>query len=488
VVQRNAAKYSSERGIQMIRNLCVRGISTRYPTTLVLVLALVAAASAQGCFQTTATVHIPVGSRFSFTIPSTLAGPVDLSATAGARALLSYYYSLEGKGLILSNQDVTEYCDGTASDYPFDNILTGNCSELDADNTAGNGGVKSGEIDVGPCNGYYQLETQSDGEPEPLCNFSATGSAAAEAEYAWSQGQLVGVVLGLNNPFVNWNNANQEYATSSTDFCAGNSSGTGVPTGGSIDCTNATAANFTSMLTSGTAYNTQWQQEIDQNAGFFKILQSQNIPVLVRLFSESNDPMSGMWPSNIPCNLQAAVWLSIQARFEADGVHNVLYGWDIWDTSPVCSSSAYPGVRNVDVDMTDFFGEPTGATQGYNTLVSLGGNKLITCPECLCSLGGDTSSCFDTYDWDEIAQAVKSSMPNMVECNVFGAGANPGDIILGFDDPYWPAVIEDAYTVMQPNIPASVIQRGGNSNLAMYQESAEILDHQFYDCGFTSRI
>jgi len=348
----------------------------------------------------------------------------DPNANAATKAELSYLYSLTSKSsghLIQSNQDIDNACDN------FD------CANVEALNFAANGNHFPGGVGTGYCNGSWL------GFGSPMCTFdNGSGNSTLDqlAKQIWGHGSLIQMDMHFPNPYDNWQN-NPIQNVPAPQPCAGAGS---VVQGLSGDCTGINDTFVQQMMQAVTTPNTHWNALLDNFARGVQDLQNAGIIVIIRPLHEING--NWFWWSNFSNATQQQLFIYIENYFNGHwGLHNILWEYCIVDAND-STLVGYPGDQYFDLLATDVYFEPTGPTDGYNSLK--GHNKPIAFAEYNCQGGRyPGATCEASYFWPNEISAAKQ-MPLLVWAN-WWMGRNSGAIA---GNTSWAAYMQDPYSIL----------------------------------------
>lgn len=178
-----------------------------------------------------------------------------------------------------------------------------------------------------------------------------------------------------------------------------------------------TSFSITNALTAGTWENDFILQDIEKVAGYLKLLQQEDIPVLWRPLHEAagNYNVYGsngawFWWGRGGSDACKQLWILLREKLEGEyGLDNLIWVWTLDATRGAESQYAdwYPGNDQVDIVGVDIYEENTDAKQRqYQAAVNLsGGHKMVTVSECgnipdptKCAANGEKWSWFMTWD------------------------------------------------------------------------------------------
>lgn len=168
------------------------------------------------------------------------------------------------------------------------------------------------------------------------------------------------------------------------------------PAGGDVSY-NASSDVFSAanLLVDGSWENQVAVADVAKLAGYLKLLQDANIPVLFRPFHEAAGDYtwgSWFWWGNSGVNTTKQLWSWLRNKLEGEyGLNNLIWVWTV-QTSDAGNladmakiSEAYPGDNLVDIVGTDLYPDQSYSNQTiqFNTLNSLvNGKKMVALSEC----------------------------------------------------------------------------------------------------------
>ena len=223
--------------------------------------------------------------------------------------------------------------------------------------------------------------------------------------------------------------------------------------------TDKTSFDINEALKEGTWQNDFIMKDIEEIAGYLKLLQDENIPVIWRPLHEAAGNYDLYGPNGAwfwwgkggaePCK---ALWrLLYDQLVNVHGLNNLIWVWTV-DVTPGAEYQYldwYPGDEYVDILGVDIYETNTDAkTRQYQAMVNLTkGKKLVTVSEC----GNipDPAKCMDAGNkWSWF----------MVWCNSDSNGnivltPSDGNFNLNTGD-YWKQVMDSPYTLSREEMPS----------------------------------
>ena len=179
-----------------------------------------------------------------------------------------------------------------------------------------------------------------------------------------------------------------------------------------------TTFSIRNAITPGTWENDFILKDIEEVAGYLKLLQDQNIPVIWRplheaagnynLYGKTNN--AWFWWGRGGADPCKSLWKLLRDKLEGEyGLDNLIWVWTLDATEGAESewASWYPGNDLVDIVGVDIYADDTEAkARQYDAAVNLsGGHKLVTLSECgnipdpsKCLAAGEAWNWFLTWD------------------------------------------------------------------------------------------
>jgi mannan endo-1,4-beta-mannosidase len=142
-----------------------------------------------------------------------------------------------------------------------------------------------------------------------------------------------------------------------------------------------TAAQFTQIITDGTALNTAWKRRLDEAVPYFQQLKDAGVPVLFRPLHEMNE--SWNWWGNRPGSNGGARLYQITHDYLANtkGLSNLVWVWNVQDNPAGNWAAYYPGNNYVDVVSLDVWYKNYPSTSDYQQIQAIAGTKPIALAE-----------------------------------------------------------------------------------------------------------
>jgi mannan endo-1,4-beta-mannosidase len=159
------------------------------------------------------------------------------------------------------------------------------------------------------------------------------------------------------------------------------------PTGGS-SCpfeggvkSNITNAQFSQIITSGSALNNAWKRRLDEVVPYLQQLKNAGVPVLFRPLHEMNE--SWNWWGNRPGANGSARLYQITRDYLAGtkGLDNLIWVWNVQDNPAGGWNAYYPGHQYVDVVSLDVWYKNHPSAADYQQMQSISGTKPMALAE-----------------------------------------------------------------------------------------------------------
>ena len=137
-----------------------------------------------------------------------------------------------------------------------------------------------------------------------------------------------------------------------------------------------TAFDATNALTEGTWENKVFTEDLAKVAGYLKLLQDSNIPVIWRPFHEA---AGGWFWWGKDADSSKKLWITMFDYFKSQGLNNLIWVW----TCQTGDENWYPGDAYVDIIGCDIYGKSTDVcSEQYVTVAETYGNKMVALSEC----------------------------------------------------------------------------------------------------------
>ena len=137
---------------------------------------------------------------------------------------------------------------------------------------------------------------------------------------------------------------------------------------------------FTQIVTGGTALNTTWRQRMAEVVPYLRQLKDAGIPVLFRPFHEMNETWN-WWGGRSGANGGAKIYQQMRDYFDAQGLTNLIWVWNVQDNPAGGWAGYYPGANYVDVVSLDVWYKGFPSSGDYQQLQSIAGSKPIAIAE-----------------------------------------------------------------------------------------------------------
>ncbi|CAO0837870.1 GH26 domain-containing protein OS=Streptomyces microflavus OX=1919 GN=Smic_78840 PE=3 SV=1 [Streptomyces microflavus] len=153
------------------------------------------------------------------------------------------------------------------------------------------------------------------------------------------------------------------------------------PTGGSTCAfeggvkSNISNAQFSQILTNGSALNNTWKQRLDEVVPYLQQLKNAGVPVLFRPFHEMNE--SWNWWGNRPGANGSARLFQITRDYLAGtkGLDNLIWVWNVQDNPAGGWSNYYPGNQYADVVSLDVWYKSHPSSADYQQMRTIAGTQ-----------------------------------------------------------------------------------------------------------------
>ncbi|MEV6714727.1 glycosyl hydrolase [Lentzea sp. NPDC051208] len=159
-----------------------------------------------------------------------------------------------------------------------------------------------------------------------------------------------------------------------------------TPTGGST-CefeggvkTQISQAQFTQVVTNGTALNNAWKRRLDEVVPYLQQLKDAGVPVLFRPLHEMNEAWN--WWGNRPGPEGGAKLYRItRDHLVSKGLDNLIWVWNVQDNPTANWASYYPGAQYVDVVSLDVWYKGLPSSGDYQQIQNIASGKPIALAE-----------------------------------------------------------------------------------------------------------
>lgn len=143
---------------------------------------------------------------------------------------------------------------------------------------------------------------------------------------------------------------------------------------------NISDRQFLDIITGGTALNNTWRQRMSEVVPYLRQLRDAGVPVLFRPFHEMNETWN-WWGGRPGVNGSAKIFQQMKDFFDAQGLNNLVWVWNIQDNPNANWSSYYPGSSYVDVVSLDVWYKDYPSSADYSQMQSIAGSKPIAIAE-----------------------------------------------------------------------------------------------------------
>lgn len=141
-----------------------------------------------------------------------------------------------------------------------------------------------------------------------------------------------------------------------------------------------TDAQFQQIVTGGTALNTTWRQRMAEVVPYLRQLKDAGVPVLFRPFHEMNETWN-WWGGRPGANGGAKIYQQMRDYFDAQGLTNLIWVWNVQDNPAGGWSNYYPGANYVDVVSLDVWYKNHPSSGDYQQMQAIAGSKPIAIAE-----------------------------------------------------------------------------------------------------------
>ncbi|MEV4947930.1 glycosyl hydrolase [Streptomyces sp. NPDC053755] len=159
------------------------------------------------------------------------------------------------------------------------------------------------------------------------------------------------------------------------------------PTGGSTCAfeggvkSTITNAQFSQLLTEGSALNNAWKRRLDEVVPYLQQLKNAGVPVLFRPLHEMNEAWN--WWGNRPGANGSARLYQITRDYLAGtkGLDNLIWVWNVQDNPAGGWSTYYPGNQYADVVSLDVWYKNHPSSADYQQMRTIAGTKPMAIAE-----------------------------------------------------------------------------------------------------------
>lgn len=141
-----------------------------------------------------------------------------------------------------------------------------------------------------------------------------------------------------------------------------------------------TSAQFSQIITGGTALNTTWRQRMEQVVPYLLQLRNAGVPVLFRPFHEMNETWN-WWGGRPGVNGSSKLFTQMRDYFDSRGLTNLIWVWNVQDNPAGGWSNYYPGNSYADVVSLDAWYKSLPSSGDYQQILSIAGGKPIALAE-----------------------------------------------------------------------------------------------------------
>ncbi|MGW7069822.1 glycosyl hydrolase [Streptomyces sp. NPDC054855] len=141
-----------------------------------------------------------------------------------------------------------------------------------------------------------------------------------------------------------------------------------------------TDAQFSQVVTDGTALNNAWKRRLDEVVPYLQQLKAAGVPVLFRPLHEMNEQWN-WWGKRPGANGGAQLYRITHDYLTGKGLNNLIWVWNVQDNPEGGWASYYPGNSYVDVASLDVWYKNYPSSADYQQLQSIAGSKPIALAE-----------------------------------------------------------------------------------------------------------
>ncbi|WP_199230744.1 glycosyl hydrolase [Promicromonospora sp. AC04] len=138
--------------------------------------------------------------------------------------------------------------------------------------------------------------------------------------------------------------------------------------------------DFDQIVTGGTGLNQTWRQRMAEVVPYLRQLRDAGVPVLWRPFHEMNETWN-WWGARPGGNGGAKIYQQMKDYFDAQGLDNLIWVWNVQDNPAGNWASYYPGHAYVDVVSLDVWYKGHPSQSDYQQIQSIAGGKPIAIGE-----------------------------------------------------------------------------------------------------------
>lgn len=141
-----------------------------------------------------------------------------------------------------------------------------------------------------------------------------------------------------------------------------------------------TDAQFSQVVTNGTALNNAWKRRLDEVVPYLQQLKGAGVPVLFRPLHEMNEQWN-WWGKRPGANGGAKLYQITHDYLAGKGLDNLIWVWNVQDNPEGGWANYYPGNSYVDVASLDVWYKNYPSASDYQQLQSIAGSKPIALAE-----------------------------------------------------------------------------------------------------------
>ncbi|MFT7836550.1 glycosyl hydrolase [Saccharothrix sp. BKS2] len=142
-----------------------------------------------------------------------------------------------------------------------------------------------------------------------------------------------------------------------------------------------TDAQWTQLVTGGTALNNAWKARLDESVPFLRQLLGAGVQPLFRPLHEMNDPWA-WWGGRPGANGSRKLYqITYDHLVRTRGLTGMAWVWNVKDLDPARIADYYPGANYVDVVSLDAWNDFWPSTTYYDTLKTIANGKPLALAE-----------------------------------------------------------------------------------------------------------
>lgn len=144
--------------------------------------------------------------------------------------------------------------------------------------------------------------------------------------------------------------------------------------------TNISDAQFTQIVTGGTALNAEWKRRLDAVVPYLRQLKDAGVPVLFRPLHEMNESWN-WWGGRPGPDGSRKLYQITRDHLAGKGLDNLIWVWNVQDNPAGGWADYYPGLSYVDVVSLDAWYKSYPSAADYRQIRQIAGGKPIALSE-----------------------------------------------------------------------------------------------------------